>query len=291
MTATPRNCTVTGAPSVVFFPFRDTVYVSVERIITQTPLKHSLANLKTNKAPGPDGITAELLQEGGDTLHEWLFVLITSIFETRIIPTQLETSEIITLFKKNDPLNCANYRPISLLNHVYKLVMQIIYSRIKQDLIAVLPNNQAAYQPGRGTVEQIQIIQQIIEKAHKYQSPCVICFVDYTKAFDSVDQAKLWEVLSDYTWIDSAYINLLAKLYENSTTRVRTHLGNTDIIYLRKGVKQGDFPSAVFFCVILLVILLYVFEYLDFGFSLGGQTFSDVDYACLLYTSPSPRDS
>ena len=46
-------------------------------------------------------------------------------------------------------------------------------------------------------MEQIQIIQQIIEKAHEYQSPCVICFVDYTKAFDSVDQAKLWEVLSD----------------------------------------------------------------------------------------------
>ena len=44
-------------------------------------------------------------------------------------------------------------------------------------------------------------------------------------------------------------------------------------------IKQGDIPSAVFFCVILLVILLYVFENLDFGFSLGGQTFSDVDYA------------
>jgi len=114
--------------------------------------------------------------------------------------------------------------------------MQIIYNRIKQDLIAVLPDSQAAYQPGRGTVAQIQIVQQIIERSHEYQ-PCVICFVDYTKAFDSIDEEKLWKVLRDHIWIDTSYINLLAKLYENSTTRVRTHHGYTALIYLLKGVK------------------------------------------------------
>jgi len=40
-------------------------------------------------------------------------------------------------------------------------------------------------------LEQIQIIQQIIERSHEYQQPCVICFVDYTKAFDSIDQERL----------------------------------------------------------------------------------------------------
>ena len=62
--------------------------------------------------------------------------------------------------------------------------MQVVYKRIKKDLVDALPIEQAAYQPGHRTIETIQ---QIIEKSREFQQPCVICFIDYTKAFDSID--------------------------------------------------------------------------------------------------------
>ena len=65
--------------------------------------------------------------------------------------------------------------------------MQVVYTRIKKDLIEVLPKEQAAYQPGHSTIEQIQTIQQIIEKSIEFQQPSVICFINYTKAFHSTD--------------------------------------------------------------------------------------------------------
>ena len=71
------------------------------------------------------------------------------------MPDELNVSEIVTLFKKADPLDCGNYRPITLLSQVYKLLMQVVYTRIKKDL--------TAYQPGHSTIQQIQTIQQIIE--------------------------------------------------------------------------------------------------------------------------------
>ena len=71
--------------------------------------------------------------------------------------------------------------------------MQVVYTRIIKDLIGALPIEQAAYQPGHSTIEQIQAIQEIIEKSIEFQQPCVICFIDYKKAFDSIDQTKLWE--------------------------------------------------------------------------------------------------
>ena len=116
--------------------------------------------------------------------------MIHKILQNRVIPDELNVSEIVALFKKGDPLDCGNYKPISLLTHVYKLLMQVVYIRIKKDLTEALPKKQGAYQPGHSTIEQIQTIQQIIEKSIEFQQPCVICFIDYTKAFDSIDQSN-----------------------------------------------------------------------------------------------------
>ena len=91
--------------------------------------------------------------------------MIDNILQNRVIPDELNVSEIVTLFKKGDPLDCGNYRPISLLSHVYKLLMEVVYTRFKKDLIEALPKEQAAYQPGHITIEQIRTIQQIIEKS------------------------------------------------------------------------------------------------------------------------------
>jgi len=117
--------------------------------------------------------------------------LVNEILRSGSIPQRLNVSELVTLFKKGDPLICGNYRPISLLSHIYKLLMQVIYNRIKGELTNFLPKFQAAYQSNRSTIEQIQIIQQTIEKSLEFQKPCVICFVDYKKAFDSVNQMTI----------------------------------------------------------------------------------------------------
>ena len=89
--------------------------------------------------------------------------MIDNIFTNRVIPHELNVSEMVTLFKKADPLDCGNYRPISLLSHVYKLLMQVVYTRIKKDLISALPIEQAAYQSGRSTIQQIKTIQEILK--------------------------------------------------------------------------------------------------------------------------------
>ena len=57
--------------------------------------------------------------------------------------------------------------------------MQVVYTRIKKDLVVALPIEQAVYQPGHSTIKQIQTIQQIIEKSIEFHQCCVICFIDY----------------------------------------------------------------------------------------------------------------
>ena len=102
-----------------------------------------MKELNKGKSPGPDNITSERLFAGRPVLQTWLKFLIGNIFKNRVIPDELTISEIVTLFKNTDPLDCGNYRPISLQSYVYKLLMQVVYTRIKKDLIGVLPIEQA----------------------------------------------------------------------------------------------------------------------------------------------------
>ena len=60
-----------------------------------------------------------------------------------------------------------------------------------------LPDVQAAFRKGRGTRDQIAIIHGIIKKAREFQKNIYFCFIDYVKAFDSVDHNKLWKILKE----------------------------------------------------------------------------------------------
>ena len=60
-----------------------------------------------------------------------------------------------------------------------------------------LPNVQAGFRKGRGTRDQIANIHWIIKKARDFQENIYFCFIDYGKAFDSVDQNKLWKILKE----------------------------------------------------------------------------------------------
>ena len=72
---------------------------------------------------------------------------------------------------------------------------------------------------------------------------------------------------------------MIARLYKNFYTRVRTNCGTTDQIPILKGVKQGDISSAVLFCIIHLVILSATFEGLDYGVKIGGEEYTNAAYA------------
>ena len=242
-------------------------------------LQAAYNTMKPDKASGPDGVNTEMLKHGGAVLQASLLHLMNLIVSSKSLPTKLKESEIVTIFKKGDTFNCANYRPINLLNHIYKVLMQIIYKRISKTLQETLHDTQAAYQPQRGTIEQIQALQQIIEKCKEFNVDGVICFIDFTKAFDSVDQDKLWEGLKRHTNLPDAYIKLLINAHKDSFTRIRTDCGLTELIEILKGVKQGDVLSALLFCIVITIILERALHDENFGISIGGRDWRDLGYA------------
>ena len=70
-------------------------------------------------------------------------------------------------------------------------MLKILQAKLQEYVNQEIPNVQVGFRKGRGTRDQIANIHWIIEKARKLQNNIYFCFIDYTKAFDSVDHNKL----------------------------------------------------------------------------------------------------
>ena len=117
--------------------------------------------------------------------------------ENSAMATGLERSVFIPIPKKGNAKECSNHHTIALFSHTSKAMLKILQARLQQYLKCELPDVQAGCRKGRGTRDQIANIHWIIEKAREFQKNIYFCFIDYAKAFDCVDQNKLWEILKD----------------------------------------------------------------------------------------------
>ena len=104
----------------------------------------------------------------------------------------------------------------------------------------------SGFRKGRGSRDQIANIRWIIEKARKFQKNIYFCFTDYAKAFDCMDQNKLWKILKEMG-IPDHQTCVLRNLYAGQEATVRTGHGTTDWFQVGKGVHQGCILSPCLF--------------------------------------------
>ena len=91
-------------------------------------------------------------------------------------------------------------------------MLKILQARLQQHVNQELPGVQAGFRISRGTRDQIANIHWIIEKARKFQKNIYFHFIDYVKAFDSVDHNKMWKILKEMVIVDRL-ICLLRNMY------------------------------------------------------------------------------
>ena len=108
-------------------------------------------------------------------------------------------------------------------------MLKILQARLQQYVNLELPDVQAGFRKSRGTRDQIANICWIIEKAREFQKSIYFYFTDYAKAFDCVDDNKLWEILQ-VMGIPDHLTCLLRHLYAGQEATVRTGHGNNGLV-------------------------------------------------------------
>jgi hypothetical protein len=124
----------------------------------------AIDKLKSHKSPGFDQIPAELIKAGGRTIFLEIHKLITSIWKKEKLPEEWNESIIVSIHKKGDKTDCNNYTGISLLPTTYKILSNILLSRLIPYAKVSIRYHQCGFRRNRFTIDHIFCIRQILEK-------------------------------------------------------------------------------------------------------------------------------
>lgn len=159
-----------------------------------------------------------------------------------------------------------------------KVLLHIINERLKTFLLPQISDEQRGFIPGKGTREQLLNARQIIEKAREHNLKLYLCFVDYTKAFDSVNWSLLWRVMGEMG-VPKHLIFLIKRLYQHNNAKVRTGQTVSRAFKVGAGVRQGCILSPLLYNIYSEYIMRKVLDDWEGGISIGGRKISNLRYA------------
>ena len=184
-------------------------------------IRTALKLMKNGRAPGADGISAELLKLGGDTVVRWLLHLATVVWEEERVPEDWVKQLTIPLHKKGSMQDCDNYRGIALLSVPGKVFCRVIQRRLAKRAEQMLRENQCGFRRGRGCIDHIFTLRTLAEKAREFNTTLYLSFVDLRKAYDSVNREALWLVLERRYQVPRKLIRILRALHQGTKGAVR----------------------------------------------------------------------
>jgi len=221
-------------------------------------VKKKLKETANGKAPGPDNITYEIWRNLPEEFAEALKITYNIALEKKIIPKRWNDSYLKPIFKnKGSPSDLLYYRPISLLQTEYKIFTSIITDRLSEYMEEnhLFSKIQCGFRKNKGCLDAVFTLVSSIEVATRQKLEMHIVTLDAKNAFDTVPREAKYEAL-DFQVKDQNLNQIIKKLYQDINTKVITPFGETEIIELKKGVRQGDTLSPLLFLIFLNPLLL-----------------------------------
>ncbi len=214
--------------------------------ITEVEVKYTIDALKSGKSPGSDGLIPEFYKCFWNDIKKPFMDMIQETYEKGELPYTMRLTILALLYKKNDAMLLKNYRPISLTNYDYKILAFVLANRVQNIAKYLINPDQSAYIKGRFIGDNARLIEDYFEYCEGLKVPGILLFLDYEKAFDSLEWNFMFSVLEKFNFGQN-FIKWVKILYTNPLASIKNNGWLSKTIALGWGVRQGCPLSCLLF--------------------------------------------
>ena len=232
--------------------FTDHTAHRMVRPITLMELSENINSLVSGKAEGLDGITNDMLKNTGPTARNMLLELFNNVLIGAQLPNEWKSGDIVLILKKPPRTDVNNYKPITLISCVSKLLTKILAKRLsaaldKEDIVGPEQNG---FRANHSCGDNLFILNTILEFNKTKKLLSHLLFVDLKEAYVRVDGGILLSKLQQLN-VPSTFINYLKNYYFQDSVSTLADSERTRKQYQKRGLRQGCNLSAVLFILYL----------------------------------------
>ena len=219
-------------------------------IITDDYVFEKICNLSNNKSPGLDGFQAKLLKLAAPTICKPLAYICNLSLLTSTFPSEWKQAKVTPIFKNGDKSDVGNYRPISVLSIVSKILERAVHDQLYTYLTSnsILHPSQSGFRSGHSTnTALLDVSDFILENMNEGRATAAI-FLDLKKAFDTVNHDILISKLHFYG-IKGSALNWFISYLTNRSQIVTINSHFSDPQNINIGVPQGSILGPLLFII------------------------------------------
>jgi hypothetical protein len=233
--------------------------VGLGAVPTEGEVRLALGSMKNCKAPGPDRIPAEFLKLYLDSTEsvQLLTELMGRVWKKKEVPQSWKLAVIKVIFKNKGGLTkCGNYRGVSLLDHAGKVLLKVVTARLTKyaEEQGLLPEEQSGFRPKRSTTDMLYVVQMLQEFGRVKNVPLFFCFIDLTKAYDTVNRRLLWKILAK-AGLPQELIELIRAFHDGTQACVRFEGEDSASFSVNQGLRQGCVLAPLLFNLFFAAVL------------------------------------